>query len=75
MIKMIIHGCNGKMGQVLTQLAKEDENIEVAAGIDTYTGINNDYPVFPSLDACDVSADVVVDFSSAAAVDALLDTC
>lgn len=75
MIKMIIHGCNGKMGQVLTQLANEDENIEVAAGIDTYTGINNDYPVFPSLDACDVPADVVVDFSSAAAVDALLDTC
>lgn len=75
MIKMIIHGCNGKMGQVLTQLAKEDGNIEVAAGIDTYTGINNDYPVFSSLDACDVPADVVVDFSSAAAVDVLLDTC
>lgn len=75
MIKMIIHGCNGKMGQVLTNLAKEDDNLEVAAGIDTYTGIQNPYPVFQNMGDCDVEADVVVDFSNALAIDDLLDTC
>lgn len=75
MIRMIIHGCNGKMGQVLTTLAKEDANLEVAAGIDTYTGIQNPYPVFQNMRDCDVEADVVVDFSNAAAIDELLAAC
>ena len=35
----------------------------------------NDYPVFKSLAECDVPADVVVDFSSYKAADALLDAC
>lgn len=75
MIKVIMHGCNGKMGQTITNLVKEDDRIEIVAGIDLYDGIKNDYPVFPSLAECDVKADVVIDFASAPAVDALLDYC
>lgn len=75
MVKMIMHGCNGKMGQVITKIVKEDANAEIVAGIDKYMGIPNDYPVFESIDKCDVEADVVIDFSNAAAVDGLLDYC
>ena len=75
MVKMIMHGCNGKMGQVITKIVKEDANAEIVAGIDKYMGIQNDYPVFESIDKCDVDADVVIDFSNAAAVDGLLDYC
>ena len=75
MVKMIMHGCNGKMGQVITKIVKEDANAEIVAGIDKYMGIPNDYPVFESIDQCDVEADVVIDFSNAAAVDGLLDYC
>ena len=75
MVKMIMHGCNGKMGQVITKIVKEDANAEIVAGIDKYMGIPNDYPVFESIDKCDVDADVVIDFSNAAAVDGLLDYC
>ena len=75
MVKMIMHGCNGKMGQVITKIVKEDANAEIVAGIDKYMGILNDYPVFESIDKCDVDADVVIDFSNAAAVDGLLDYC
>ena len=73
MIKMIMHGCNGHMGQVITNLVKEDDGIEIVAGIDPYDGIKNSYPVFPSWAECNVQADVIIDFASAAAVDALLD--
>ena len=45
MVRAVMHGCNGKMGQVITGLVKVDEGIELVAGIDTYTGIQNDYPV------------------------------
>ena len=62
MVRMIMHGCNGKMGQVITGLVKNDADIEIVAGVDTWQGIQNSYPVFADLKDCNVEADVVVDF-------------
>ena len=75
MIKVLMHGCNGKMGQMITGLMKEDEQAVIAAGVDAYTGIRNSYPVFESIGQCDVDVDVVIDFSNAAALDGLLAYC
>lgn len=72
MIKMIMHGCNGAMGQTITGIAAEEEDIAIVAGIDPSDTKQNPYPVFPSLEACNVEADVIVDFASAKAVDGLL---
>ncbi len=72
MIKAIMHGCNGKMGQVITGICKADDAIEIVAGIDVYDGITNDYPVFPNIELCNVKADVIIDFSNAKAIDDLL---
>ena len=70
-----MHGCNGKMGRMITELVKNDDGAVIAAGVDTYTGIANDYLVYESIDQCDTDVDVVIDFSNAGAVDALLDYC
>lgn len=75
MVRAIMHGCNGRMGQVVSGLVKEDAGIEFVAGIDSYTEKKNDYPVFAKISDCDVEADVIIDFSNAAAVDDLLDYC
>ena len=75
MTRAIMNGCNGKMGQCITGICAQDPDIEIVAGIDTYDGIKNDYPVFKSLADCDVEADVIIDFSNAKAVDALIDHC
>lgn len=75
MVKAIMHGCNGKMGQVISRIIEEDANIEIVAGVDTYMGISNAYPVFESIEKCDVQADVIIDFSNAAAIDNLLVFC
>ncbi len=75
MVKIIMHGCNGKMGQTITRIVKDDPRAEIVAGIDKYQGIANEYPVFDCIDACDVKADVILDFSTAAAVDDLLTYC
>lgn len=72
MIKAIMNGCNGKMGQVITGICKADSEIEIVAGVDLYDGIKNDYPVFPNISVCDVKADVIIDFSNAKAVEDLL---
>lgn len=75
MIRMIMHGCNGHMGQVITKLVKDDKECQMVAGVDRYMGIENDYPVFETIEKCDVDADVVIDFSNSGAVDGLLDYC
>ncbi len=72
MIRAIMHGCNGHMGQVITGLAAEDKELEIVAGIDLSDHVKNAYPVFSSLEDCDVEADVIIDFCSAKAIDGLL---
>lgn len=75
MVRVIMHGCNGKMGQVITRMAGEDPDLAIVAGVDMRAEARNDYPVFADIADCDVEADVVIDFSNAAAVDHLLDWC
>lgn len=73
MVKILMHGCNGAMGQVISNLALENEEAKIVAGVDISGESKNDYPVFTSLEACDVPVDVIIDFSTAKAVDGLLD--
>ena len=73
--RMLLHGCNGRMGHVIVDLCKDDDRIEVAAGVDAFGDSSYDFPVFKSLSECDVDADVIVDFSNASALEGLLDYC
>jgi 4-hydroxy-tetrahydrodipicolinate reductase len=75
MTKVIMHGCNGKMGQIITGIIAQDPDIEIVAGVDASDHIKNTYPVFKSIVDCDVPADAVIDFCVAQAVDGLLDYC
>ncbi|MBQ4347668.1 MAG: 4-hydroxy-tetrahydrodipicolinate reductase [Firmicutes bacterium] len=72
MTGIILHGCFGRMGKAITRIASDYPEIKIVAGIDTAQG-EADYPVFAKLSDCDVAADVIVDFSVAAAVPALLE--
>lgn len=73
MVRVIMHGCNGKMGQVITGLIAKDEEAQIVAGIDPFDDGHNAYPVFPSFHDCIVKADVIIDFAAAKAVDGLLE--
>lgn len=73
MVKIIMHGCNGKMGQVITGIVAADKDAEIVAGIDIVDNRQNPYPVFTNIDGCNVEADVIIDFASAKAIDKLLD--
>lgn len=75
MTKIIMCGCNGHMGQVITNLVKDDPEAVIAAGIDILDDRNNGYPVFTDISRCEVPADVVIDFSSPLALPGLLDYC
>lgn len=73
MTRVIMHGCNGAMGQVISKLAGDDEEISIVAGIDVVDNRDNGYPVFTEASKCDVEADVIIDFSVAKAVDRIID--
>lgn len=75
MIKIIMHGCNGHMGQVISSLVNEDPEVEIVAGIDMNDNKENGYPVFTDIQTCDVKADAMIDFSSYKAADKVLEYC
>ncbi len=74
MTKIIINGISGRMGKALQEIIGQRNDCEVVAGIDLQ---NKDtcVPTFSSLSLCDVSADVLIDFSTSVVVDELLDAC
>ena len=73
MVKIIMHGCNGHMGQVISGIVEKDPDAEIVAGIDIADQGKNSYPVFTDIAACQVEADAIIDFSSAKATDKLLE--
>lgn len=75
MIRIIMNGCNGKMGRVISAMIEEDPDTQMAAGIDVRDDGSNLYPVFTDISECDVEADCLIDFSIADAVDGVLDYC
>ena len=62
-VRIILNGCFGRMGQVVSSLAEKDEDVEIVAGIDKITGSGNSFPVFKDIEECEEAADVIVDFS------------
>ena len=74
-IRVIVSGCNGRMGQVITRMCGDAADMEVVAGFDLNTEKKNGYPVFADPMECRVPADVLIDFSNAASLDGLLRYC
>ena len=72
MTKNIMHRCNGRMGRVIADLIKQDEEIQIVAGVDTKSEEKREFPVFTKIEECDVKADVIIDFASPEAIDDLL---
>jgi len=73
MINILMSGCNGKMGQVISRLATENSDMKITAGFDINQSINNSYPVFTDLKKCNEDIDVIIDFSNPLAFDKILD--
>ncbi|MBD5395856.1 MAG: 4-hydroxy-tetrahydrodipicolinate reductase [Lachnospiraceae bacterium] len=75
MTNVIMHGCNGKMGRMIAGIISEDKDITLAAGVDVFDEGKNPFPVFSNIKECNIKADVIIDFSTAKAIDDLLEYC
>lgn len=75
MTRIIMHGCNGRMGKMIYDVCKEDPGADIVAGVDLTNQNDKPYPVFTDITECKIHADAVIDFSTAAAVDGVLAHC
>ena len=73
MLKIILTGCNGKMGRVITDIINKRNDASIVAGIDLDISQNGPFPVFNSFNDITVEADVIVDFSNPAVLSRMLE--
>ena len=73
MIKIILNGCFGRMGKVITEIVADSDECEICAGVDAFGTGNADFPVYKSISDIKEKADVIIDFSNPSALKGLLD--
>lgn len=64
MTRIIMCGCNGAMGRMIAGIVEEDSEAEIVAGVDMIDNGNTNFPVFQSIEDCDIEADAIIDFST-----------
>lgn len=73
-MKILLHGCNGRMGQVLSRLITDASDMEVTCGVDINPDkIKNSYPVYNSLSEVNEPVDLLIDFSNHTCLESILD--
>lgn len=73
MVRVILNGANGKMGQVISRLAADMEDLTIVAGVDINDSIENSYPVYSNIFEITEQADAIIDFSHPSCLEALLE--
>lgn len=73
MTEIILCGCCGTMGKVISEVCEADDKIKIVAGVDAYDSGTTSYPVYPNFKHIEEKADVIVDFSNPSTLDDMLD--
>lgn len=71
-VKIFLSGCLGRMGRVISKLAEESSDLQIAAGSDLAISDHVKYPVYKNASECDEDFDVIVDFSNPQAMPELI---
>lgn len=72
MIKIILSGCNGKMGRVIAELVALRKDCQIVAGVDLKTEPAGEFPIYSSIGEVAEQGDVVIDFSHPSLLPSLL---
>ena len=63
MLKILVNGCNGKMGQEVVKQVENTENAIVLLGVDRIDSGDNNFPVYTNIQEIVEKPDVIIDFS------------
>ncbi|MEE0840912.1 MAG: 4-hydroxy-tetrahydrodipicolinate reductase [Acutalibacteraceae bacterium] len=72
MKNVILNGCFGRMGKVITELTQKSDTLNICAGVDAFGSGNAQFPVYKQINDVKEKADVIIDFSNPSALDNLL---
>ena len=75
MRRILLSGCNGRMGRAVSQLCENNQEAYISAGLDLNTVKQFAYPVYADPMEYGGRADVALDFSSPSALTPLLAYC
>ncbi|MEF9863947.1 MAG: dihydrodipicolinate reductase C-terminal domain-containing protein, partial [Christensenellaceae bacterium] len=74
MIKILISGANGRLGQTLSACIAPIEDMVVVAGVDKMPNVvANAFPVYDNIDSIIEHVDVIIDFSRPDALHGILE--
>lgn len=73
MTNIILSGCSGKMGRVITACVEKRNDCKIVAGVDLNTDTSLGYPVYSSFSDITEKADVIIDFSHPSVLSNLLE--
>lgn len=71
MIKVLLNGCLGKMGQAVEACINEREDVMISCGVDIAKG-DKTYPIYNCFVDVEETPDVIVDFSNPLVLDDML---
>lgn len=72
MLKVIINGCLGKMGKVLTKCVEDDKDLNIVCGVSKDPSESTSFKVYPTMSDVYEDCDVIIDFSHHCALDDVL---
>lgn len=75
MIKILLSGCNGRMGRAICDICSKSEDLKIVAGLDINTVQLSDFPVYDDITKVKEDADVAIDFSNPQVLKSLLCYC
>lgn len=71
MIKILLNGCLGKMGQAVESCANSRDDVMISCGVDIAEG-NKNYPVYRCFVDVEETPDIIIDFSNPLVLDDML---
>lgn len=73
-MKIILAGCEGRMGKTVVDLVSQSQH-EIVCGISSHEGKNRDFMILDDINKFDLKADVLIDFSVASATSNFIYYC
>lgn len=73
MIEIILTGCNGKMGQAVSEMANSSADFTIIAGVDINNTQNTDFHVYTDISGVENPRGVIIDFSHHTLTSQILD--
>ncbi len=75
MLKLILNGCGGRMGRVISSLVSDMPDAKIVAGCDILSPADLNFPFYDKIYNCNEQADVLIDFSHPSAFSDITTYC